>query len=80
MAEVVAGAAEGTGVEVVVVAVVMSVVVEKDVVEWAMVKIHMDFLASTEYLWQSTVYTLHSNEDSSACNKIIIFLKKKIRE
>ena len=74
-AEVVADASEETEVEVMVVAVVMAVVAEEDVVEGAMVKTHMNFPAGAERSWQSLVYTLHTNVYSSTRSKIIIFKK-----
>ena len=70
-----AGVADEKEVEVMVVAVVMAVVAEEDVVEGAMVKTHMDFPAGAERSWQSLVYTLHTNVYSSTRSKIIIFKK-----
>ena len=70
-----AGAAEYTEVDFMVVAVVMDVVAEEDVVEGAMVKTHINFPEVMKHFCKKLVYTLHTNVESSPCNKIIILKK-----
>ena len=68
-------AVEDTEVELMVVAVVMSVVAKEDVVEGAMVKTHINLPEGAEDSWKKLVYILQNNLDNSHCNKIIIFKK-----
>ena len=76
-----AGVADEKEVEVMVVAVVMAVVAEEDVVEGDMVITHMNYPEGMDHLWQSPVYTLQTNVDSSPRNKIIISNhSKKLRD
>ena len=69
------GAEEETEVAVMVVAVVMAVVADEDVVEGAMGKTHMNFPSGTEHLRKNIVYTLYTNGDFSTRKKIIILKK-----
>ena len=69
------GVEEETEVDVMVVAVVMAIVAKEDVVEVAMVKIHMNFPAGMENSLQKLVYTLQTNGYFST-NKKRIILKK----
>ena len=58
MEEVAAGVVEDTGVEFMVMAVVMAAVAEEDVAEGAMVITHVDFPKVREHSCQRPVYTL----------------------
>ena len=63
VAEADAGATEDTEVEDMVVAAVVEVVAEEEVVEGAMVITHMDLPAGAEHFWNKLVYTLQNNGD-----------------
>ena len=69
MSEVDASAADDLEVEYIVVAVVLDMVANEDVVEGAMVITQTNSLSGTYHLYQKLVYNLLTNGDSSACNK-----------
>ena len=71
----VVGTAEDTEVEVIVMAVVMAVVAEEDLMEGAMVKNLMNFPAGPGNLRQNLLYISQTNGDFSTCIKRIIFRK-----
>ena len=60
-----------------VIATVIVVVAEDDVVEGDMVKTHIHLPAGTEHLWQKLVYNLQTNVGYSPRNKMLILKKYK---
>ena len=60
-----AGAANYTKVEVMAVAVVMTMVAEEDLVEGAMVITHMNSPTGMDHSWKRPVYTLQTHVNSS---------------
>ena len=69
------GASEDMELKDMVMAMVVAMVAKEDVEEGAMITTHMNFPAGAKYLWDRYVYTLHTNGDSSPCNKRLIFKK-----